>query len=128
MPVAPSATRRAPDRTRSTRAILNVLSPFATLAAGSFRFDDTIQSWGRENPGPIELVCRRLGNGRDLARVLLRLARRTLSRLVRGGLVRHEGARAGARAGSGRGDIGRRGCAGGERACDHGTDDTARQQ
>src|SRR5437773_11569307 len=101
MPVAASATRRAPDGTRSTRAILNVLSPFATLAAGSFRFDDTIQSWGRENPGPIVLGCRRLGNGRDLARVLLRLPRRTVSRLDRGGRVRHEGRRSGARAGAG---------------------------
>src|SRR5207245_9431417 len=118
----------SPDPPRSAPAILNVLSPFATLAACSFRFDDTIQSWGRENLGPIVLVCRRLGNGRDLARVLLRLARRTLSRLVRCGLVRHEGAGAGARAGSGRGDIGRRGCAGAQRPGDRGADDAARQQ
>src|ERR1700716_281741 len=126
MAVAARATRWAPERTRSTRAILNVLSPVPTLAACSFRFDDTIQSRGRDDPGPIVLGKRRLGNGRDLARVLLRLPRRTLSRLVRRVFVRHKGAGSGARAGSRRGGSGRRGSAGAQRPGDGGADDTPR--
>src|ERR1700687_3993555 len=89
MPVAASATRWAPERTRSTRAILNVLSPVPSFAAYSFRIDDTIQVRGRDDPGPFSCQAA-LGNGRHLARVLLRLARGTLAGLVRGGLIRHE--------------------------------------
>src|ERR1700726_2630581 len=103
MPVAASATRWAPERTRSTRAALNVLPPLPSFAACSFRFDDTIQVRGRDHPGPF-LGQMALGNGRPLARVLLRLSPGRLTGFLGRGLVRHERARA-----YGRGRGGRRG-------------------
>src|ERR1700730_812674 len=133
MPVTASATRWAPVRTRSTRAVLIVLSPVCSLAGDSFRFDDTIQGQGPGSPRPHLALKRSLGNGRELARVLLRLARRALAGLVRRVLVRHERARAGRR-GRGGGDrrrAGRAGGAGGAGAqwpSDRSADDTAGQQ
>src|SRR2546428_13768353 len=109
MPVAARATRWAPDRTRSTRAMLNVLSPTPVWGRDPFDLMTPYKLGAGIDPGPIVLVCRRLGNGRDLARALLRLPLRTLSRLVRRGLVGPESAGAGARAGSGRGDVSRLG-------------------
>src|SRR4030081_917055 len=96
MPVAASATRCAPDRARSTRGILNVLSPTPVWRLDPFDLMTPYKLGAGTNPGPIVLANRRLGNSRDLAGVLLRLPRRTLSSLVRRGFVRHE--RAGARA------------------------------
>src|SRR5438105_3473981 len=97
MPVAASATRWAPERTRSTRVLLIVLSPIVRIAPASFRFDDTLQSQGPGATRPHFALRRSLGNGRDLARVLLRLARSALTGFMRGVLVRHKRPRAGAR-------------------------------
>src|SRR2546428_13402304 len=102
MPVAARATRWAPDRTRSTRAMLNVLSPTPVWGRDPFDLMTPYKLGAGLDPGPLVLVCRRLGNGRALARVLLPLPRRTLSPLVRRRLGGHDRPAACARAGSGR--------------------------
>src|SRR6266566_815295 len=118
MPVAASATRWAPARTRSTRVVVNVLSPVCSLAPDPFRFDDNTRVGAGITPAPVPLK-RTLGNGRDLARVLLRLPRRTFTGFVRGVFVGHELTRLCARRRGGRGGGRRRaGRAGRQRSGD----------
>src|SRR5438128_10519441 len=99
MPVAASATRWAPDRTRSTRCVLNVLSPDPILLRPSFRFHDANSvpqpveinaSEGPDDPTPPLPIGPRLWDGRDLAGILLGLACSALTRLMGRVLVRHE--------------------------------------
>src|SRR4029077_11289397 len=125
-PRAPPAGRRnARDRPEPYSMSFH---PFPVSHRIPFDLMTPYKSGAGNDPGPMIVITRRLGNRRDLARVILRLPRRTLVSLVRSVLVLYERAGACARRGSRRGDIGRRGRAGSQRPGDRGADDATRQQ